>query len=228
MTARASNASPHKENKASPVKDKPAKDHKNPKDAETQPLFVLASASPRRRELLEACGLSFEIVPAEVDESPGPNESPEALVTRLSALKAQRVQRLRPWLPVISADTLVALGNKIFGKPESLPEARAMLGELSGQTHRVVTGYCVTRPGQEAAKPGLVTTKIAFRKLTAREIDWYLSLNQSLDKAGAYALQMGGGFLVDWLEGSYTSVIGLPLRETLEALSEALGSPLPA
>ncbi|MDR1677568.1 MAG: Maf family protein [Deltaproteobacteria bacterium] len=191
------------------------------KNAE-KPLFVLASASPRRRELLAACGLCFEILKAEIDENPNPGESPEDLVVRLALLKANTVLAQRPKLPVLSADTVVALDKVIFGKPESLDQAKDMLEKLSGRVHRVITGYCVTGGPQGREKYGLVISKIAFRNLSAAEIDWYLSLNQSMDKAGAYAIQMEGGFLTDWLEGSYTNIVGLPLKETLEALSTVL------
>ncbi|MDR2300495.1 MAG: Maf family protein [Deltaproteobacteria bacterium] len=188
-----------------------------------EPLFVLASASPRRRELLAATGLTFSIAPTDVDESVGPNESPEELVGRLSFLKAKAGSEISPSLPVISADTVVALGERVFGKPENLTEAKAMLQSLSGQVHRVITGVSVIWAERQREKSLLVTSRIAFRKLTEGEIDFYLSLNESLDKAGAYAIQMGGGFLVDYLEGSYTNVVGLPLKETLAALAMVLG-----
>jgi septum formation protein len=196
----------------------PLKDSQN-----NQPLFVLASASPRRQELLSACGLSFESLPADIDETPEPGETPEELVLRLSRLKALFVQFQRPLLPILSADTVVALDEFIFGKPENLDEARTMLEQLSGRIHRVITGYYLTGGTKNKVKSGLVVSKIAFRNLSKAEINWYLSLNQSLDKAGAYAIQMEGGFLTDWLQGSYTNIVGLPLKETLSALTEVLG-----
>ncbi|MDR2368866.1 MAG: Maf family protein [Deltaproteobacteria bacterium] len=188
-----------------------------------EPLFVLASASPRRRELLAAAGLAFRIHPADVDESPLGGESPEDLALRLATLKARAVGALEPDLPVLSADTIVALGDGILGKPDSPAQARDMLERLSGRPHRVITGYCLTWAAKGRERSGLAVTKIAFRRLTGAEIDWYLSLGQSMDKAGAYAIQMEGGFLTDWLEGSFTNVVGLPLKETLAALSEVLG-----
>jgi septum formation protein len=189
----------------------------------SQPLFVLASASPRRRELLEACGLCFEILPTEIDESPEPGETPENLVLRLATLKARSVAVIRPSLPILSADTVVVLNGDIFGKPENQAQARAMLERLSGKEHRVMTGYCVTGGPSGREKAGLVVSEIVFRNLTKAEIDRYLALDQSLDKAGAYAIQMGGGFMTDRLKGSYTNIVGLPLKEVLEALSEVLG-----
>jgi septum formation protein len=172
---------------------------------------------------LEAAGLHFAIRPAEVDETPLAGESPEHLVLRLSSLKAHSVQAQNPDLPVLSADTIVALGETVFGKPDDLSQAKAMLQALSGQVHRVITGYTVIWAAREREKSGVVISKIAFRELTEVEIDWYLSLDQSLDKAGAYAIQLEGGFLTDWLEGSYTNIVGLPVKETLLALSEVLG-----
>jgi septum formation protein len=196
--------------------------------------FVLASGSPRRRELLEACGLRFETRSAEIDESPLAGETPEDCVLRLARAKAAWVRALRPDLPVLSADTVVALEGAILGKPGSLAEARDMLGRLSGRVHRVATGFCVLGGrgddgymGDVAGmgRSGLVVSRIAFRDLSQRDIDWYLSLGQSMDKAGAYAIQMEGGFLADWIDGSYTNIVGLPLRETLEALYCAIGRP---
>jgi septum formation protein len=172
---------------------------------------------------LAATGLPFVVRPAEVDESPRPGEGPEATVLRLTALKAGQVTAQMPHLPVVSADTVVALGDKIFGKPASLGEAKATLMALSGKVHRVITGYGVFWPAQGRERSGLAVTDIGFRRLIEPEIDWYLSLGQSLDKAGAYALQSEGGFLTDRIEGSYTNAIGLPLKETLEALSQVLG-----
>jgi septum formation protein len=200
---------------------------KGPDGPEERPLFVLASSSPRRRELLEACRLMFEILPAEVDERPAPGESPEEMVVRLATLKARSVQAKRPGLPVLSADTVVVLDGVIHGKPENLAEAKIMLETLSGRVHRVVTGYCATSGGQGADKTGLVVSRIAFRRLSSDEIDWYLSLGQSLDKAGGYGIQMEGAFLIDWVEGSYTNIVGLPLKEALEALREVLGQDPP-
>lgn len=188
-----------------------------------EPLFVLASASPRRRELLAATGLPFALYQANVDETPKPGESPEDLVRRLAYLKAQAASEIFPQLPVLSADTIVALDGRVFGKPENLIEAQAMLQSLSGRVHRVITAVSVIWASKNRAKSLTVASKIAFRELTPGEIDHYLSLNESLDKAGAYAIQMGGGFLTDYLKGSYTNVVGLPLTETLAALTEVLG-----
>jgi septum formation protein len=167
--------------------------------------------------------LPFALYQANVDETPKPGESPEDLVRRLAYLKAQAASEIFPQLPVLSADTIVALDGRVFGKPENLIEAQAMLQSLSGRVHRVITAVSVIWASKNRAKSLTVASKIAFRELTPGEIDHYLSLNESLDKAGAYAIQMGGGFLTDYLKGSYTNVVGLPLTETLAALTEVLG-----
>ena len=176
--------------------------------------------------MLEATGLPFLIIPAEVDETPLASESPEALALRLAVLKARSVSASLPDLPVLSADTVVALGGRTFGKPDNLAQAKATLMALSGKAHRVVTGFAAVWAAKEREKTGLVATEITFRDLTEPEIDRYLNLGQSLDKAGAYAIQMDGAFLVDRLEGSYPNAVGLPLKEALAVLSEVLGREL--
>lgn len=183
--------------------------------------LILASASPRRRALLEALGWSLEIRPADVDEHIPPGEAPQAAVERLAAHKAEAVAPGQT-LPVLAADTVVALDGAIFGKPTDAAEARSMLGQLSGRQHEVWSGWCAISP-QGRALRGAVCTRVWFRALQAAEIDAYVASKEPMDKAGAYAIQGLGGALVDRIEGSYPNVVGLPLAEVLQALAALEG-----
>jgi septum formation protein len=190
--------------------------------------LVLASASPRRRELLGQLGLSFEVSAADIDETPRQGEPATDYVLRLAREKARVVAARNSGAWVLAADTTVVLGEELLGKPRDEAEVREMMGRLSGRTHEVQTGVALAGPGAE--HPGelsmVVRTRVTFRPLSAGEIAWYASTGESLDKAGGYAIQGKGGFLVAGIEGSPTNVIGLPLGETLELLARA-GVPLP-
>ncbi len=190
---------------------------------EGQTSLVLASASPRRRELLGQLGLRFTVAAADIDETPRPDEAPEAYVLRLAREKARAVASRFPGAWVLAADTTVVLGRELLGKPRDAAEAREMLSRLSGRTHEVHTGVALAGRAEEAL---VVRTRVTFRTLGPEEIAWYASSGEPLDKAGAYAVQGKGGFLVAALEGSPTNVIGLPLGETLALLARA-GVPLP-
>jgi septum formation protein len=185
--------------------------------------FVLASASPRRRDLLSQLGLRFTVAAADLDETPLPSEAADLYVRRLAQEKARAVAARFPSAWVLAADTTVALGPELLGKPRDAAEARQMLSRLSGKTHNVYTGVALAGRTNAAT---VVRTGVTFRTLTAGEIDWYVGTGEPLDKAGAYAVQGRGGFLVAAVEGSPTNVIGLPLGETLELLTQA-GVPLP-
>jgi septum formation protein len=189
-----------------------------------QTRLVLASASPRRRELLGQLGLSFEVSAADIDETPHPGEPAQAYVLRLAREKARAVATRHPGAWVLAADTTVALGDELMGKPRDAAEAREMLGRLSGRTHEVHTGVALAGPSGEHST--VVRTRVTFRPLSPGEIAWYAGTGEPLDKAGSYAVQGKGGFLVAAVEGSPTNVIGLPLGETLELLARA-GLPLP-
>ncbi|HZI12318.1 MAG TPA: Maf family protein [Myxococcus sp.] len=188
-----------------------------------QTMLVLASASPRRREFLSQLGIHFTVSAADIDETPQPGEEAGAYVLRLAREKARAVAVRHPGAWVLAADTTVALGAELLGKPRDAEEARAMLGRLSGRTHEVHTGVALAGRHEEAL---VVRTRVTFRTLGAGEIAWYAGTGEPLDKAGAYAVQGKGGFLVASVEGSPTNVIGLPLGETL-ALLEKAGVPLP-
>jgi septum formation protein len=189
-----------------------------------QTRLVLASASPRRRELLGQLGLEFEVSAADIDETPQRGERAQAYVLRLAREKARAVATRHPGAWVLAADTTVALGDELLGKPRDAAEAREVLGRLSGRTHEVHTGVALAGPTAEHSRG--VCTRVTFRPLSAGEIAWYAGTGEPLDKAGSYAVQGKGGFLVAAVEGSPTNVIGLPLGETLELLTRA-GVPLP-
>ena len=193
--------------------------------------LVLASASPRRTELLQSVGLEFEVLPADIDESVRPGESPATYVARLSAEKARVVAgQVGPDAFVIAADTTVEVEGQILEKPFDGADARRMLGLLSGRTHLVHTGVTVVSPplvpadsGVETAETVVVETLVEFVELTSAMVEWYIETAEPFGKAGAYAIQGAGGALVRRVDGSVTNVIGLPLAETLELL----GPPAP-
>jgi septum formation protein len=184
--------------------------------------IVLASASPRRRELLAQVGINFQVVPSTADETLLADETPEAHVKRLSCDKAMEVAS-RPeqsgrWF--IGSDTVVVRDEIILGKPADASEAAKMLSSLSGRSHRVISGYAVHDREADRTLSAAVTTKVFFKDLTSREIDGYIATHEPFDKAGAYAIQGIGSFMVPCIEGSYTNVVGLPLCEVIAALEE--------
>ncbi|MHB8875235.1 MAG: Maf family protein [Myxococcaceae bacterium] len=180
--------------------------------------LVLASASPRRRELLSHLGVAFEVVSADVDERPRKGEPPRAYVERLAAEKAAAVARARPLALVLAADTAVVQGQVILGKPQDEAEAKAMLRRLAGGPHTVLTGLALA--GRFVASR-VVETTVHFRPLREQEIAWYVATGEGADKAGSYAVQGIGGVLVRAVEGSPSNVVGLPLAETAELLERA-------
>jgi len=188
--------------------------------------IVLASASPRRRELLAQVGVAVQVVPAAIDESVLPGETAEQHVLRLSQAKAiavaARTQVQGRWF--IGSDTVVVRDEVILGKPANGGEAGAMLHSLSGRAHTVVSGYAVHDRDTSRTISAAVTTRVWFKALTEREIAGYLATGEPFDKAGAYAIQGVGAFMVTHIEGSYPNVVGLPLCEVLAAL-EQLGAP---
>ena len=190
---------------------------------------VLASQSPRRRELLASVGVSVEVRPSTTDESVRPGERAEAYVRRLAREKAEAVHCSEGEL-ILAADTAVVLGTEILGKPSDEADARRMLRSLSASTHVVVTGvHARTAPGpgvEPRSETIAVSTAVRFVTLSDERIAWYVSTGEPLDKAGAYALQGTGGALVRGVAGSVSNVVGLPLAETL-ALLGRLGLVLP-
>jgi len=188
------------------------------------PVILLASASPRRSELLRQVGVVHEVRPVDVDESVRDGEAPSAYVLRLAEAKAAALwQRLEPGerRPVLAADTTVALEGEIFGKPGSLAEARAMLGRLSGRTHEVHTAVALLHAGGSGAR--VSSSSVSLRELSRAEIDWYWSTGEPADKAGGYAVQGRAAAFISHIAGSYSGIMGLPLYETWELLAPVLG-----
>ncbi len=178
--------------------------------------MVLASQSPRRRELLASLGLSFEVVPARIEEPAPSGERPEAYVLALARAKAREVAaRVGKEKVVLAADTVVYCAGEILGKPGGPEEARRMLRLLSGRAHQVFTAY-VIRAGEETGR--VVETRVYFKGLSPAEIEAYLATAEPWDKAGAYAIQGMASYMVKRVEGSVTNVIGLPLSEVVEDL----------
>jgi septum formation protein len=180
--------------------------------------IILASKSPRRRYLLEQAGLTFTVIPSTVDEGSVPFDPPEEYARLLAEAKALEIAGRRPGDWIIGADTIVLIGNKVLGKPESSNQARQMLKSLSGKTHRVLTGYCICCKAANRSVSETIETRVFFKTLSKTEIDWYLSTEEPFDKAGAYAIQGLGSFLVKRIEGSYSNVVGLPVCEVIEQL----------
>jgi septum formation protein len=183
---------------------------------------VLASSSPRRRELLGRLGLDVTVRPVDVNETPHDNEDPVALVHRLARTKAAAAPA-PPGGLVIAADTVVVLDDRILGKPADDGDAAAMLAALAGRVHEVLTGVAVRHADREAV--GHAVTAVTFRPLTPAEIAWYVATGEPRDKAGAYGLQGAGAVLVERIDGSDTNVIGLPLALTLR-LAHDVGADL--
>jgi septum formation protein len=192
--------------------------------------LILASASPRRAELLQAAGIAFDVDPAHVDEGRRDGEGPDAYVRRIAETKAHVSARAHPGRVVLAADTVVVVDGDILGKPRDGGEARVMLRRLSGRWHEVLTGVClaapgngpgpgvVPAPGAEPAKPDPVSfstrvesTRVEFAPLTPEDIDWYVASGEPLDKAGAYAVQGLASRWVTRIVGSYSHVVGLPV-----------------
>lgn len=182
------------------------------------PPFVLASASPRRRQLLAEVGLWFEIIAPDLDEAVRAKEAADAYVLRLAQEKAAQVAGRARGRPVLAADTTVVLDGAILGKPTGLGDAAAMLGQLSGRQHQVFTAVAVDGPVRAST---LVRTAVTFRALKPAEISWYVGTGEPMDKAGAYAIQGKAANFVTDITGSPTNVIGLPMAETLALLDKA-------
>lgn len=184
--------------------------------------LVLASASPRRLDLLSQIGLTPDAVDAaELDESSQPHETPRQLALRLAEAKAAHVAARQPGAYVLAADTVVAVGRRVLPKATDAAEVRACLKLLSGRAHKVLTGVAVQGPDGRAASR-LVETRVRFKHLSAEDLDAYVACGEGVGKAGGYAVQGRAGALVIGLQGSYSSVVGLPLYET-ENLLTGLG-----
>jgi septum formation protein len=189
-----------------------------------RPAILLASASPRRSELLRQAGVVHEVCPVDIDESRLAGEDPAAYVLRLAQAKAKLLwSRLEPGrrAPVLAADTTVALDGEVFGKPAGRDDAMTMLSRLSGRTHQVHTAVALLQASGEAAR--VSSSQVSMREISAAELDWYWRTGEPCDKAGGYAIQGRAAIFVRHLAGSYSGVMGLPLCETWELLATVPG-----
>lgn len=188
--------------------------------AEDRPRLVLASASPRRLELLARIGIRpDQVLPADIDETPRRDELPRALAARLAAEKAAAVAALAPpGALVLAADTVVGVGRRILPKAEAEEEARRCLALLSGRRHQVTTGVALVGPEPGKTRTRLVTTAVAFQRLTGQQVDAYIESGEWRGKAGGYAIQGRAEAMVRFLSGSWSNVVGLPLFETAQLL----------
>jgi septum formation protein len=181
--------------------------------------LVLASGSPRRKELLAAAGVSFDVAAVDVDETRQPDEDPSAYVERLARAKAQAAAPAHADRVVIGADTVVVVEGEVLGKPRGADDAARMLRLLSGRAHEVLTGVAVLARGRVVT--AVERTTVWFAPLSEREISWYVGSGEPLDKAGAYAIQALASRFVPRIDGSYTNVVGLPVTTVLELLDRA-------
>lgn len=192
-------------------------------------MIILASASPRRKELLSTLVNEFSVIPADIDETPYPLEKPDEYVVRMAREKAEAVAH-SPELShrdiIIASDTSVVLGDEILGKPEDLEHAQQMLRALSGQKHQVMTSLCVCNGGLNRVATCNVVSEVEFRDISNLEIEQYWRTGEPADKAGAYAIQGLGGMFVKHISGSFSAVVGLPIYEVTQLLSEFGVSPL--
>jgi septum formation protein len=182
--------------------------------------FILASASPRRRELLKCLGLTFDVLPSDIDEISLENENPQDQVLRLAREKSVSVAQVNPGRWVLGADTIVVADRHILGKPSTPEEARTMLTLLSGRAHSVITGYSIVNARAGVIENRAVESLVIFKDIDEDEKDWYVSSREPYDKAGGYAVQGMASYFVKEIQGSYTNVVGLPLCEVVTSLKE--------
>jgi septum formation protein len=190
--------------------------------------FILASSSPRRRELLASIGLEFDVMPSDIPEVRGEGEAPEEYVARLSREKASVIAEKHPGRWVIAADTTVLLGDQVLEKPRDAEDAKRMLATIAGNTHIVYTGVTVLNLDAPHRDTRVAESEVRILPLTVDDIAWYVRTGEPLDKAGAYAAQGVGGMFVDSIHGSYTNVVGLPLALLFQMLRRAGIDPLRA
>jgi len=183
--------------------------------------LILASASPRRKELLKLLGLDFEVLPSCIEETSRTGETPKEHVLRLSAQKVLALSSFYPEAWIIGADTVVVLDGGFMGKPATSAEAKIMLKKLSGREHQVHTGFTIARKITDILLQEAVISSVFFKRLSEEEVNWYVETDEPYDKAGGYALQGMGAFFISRITGSYTNVIGLPLCEAVNLLKSA-------
>ncbi len=183
--------------------------------------LILASASPRRKELLASLGFEFEIIPAEVIEHEAPDADPRAMVRHNAALKADWVAARHPQATVIGADTTVFVGQTVLNKPRDAAEARSMLRRLSGTQHTVFTGLAIRRQSDGLSLDQGVASEVTFKSIDEATIELYLSRVHTLDKAGGYAIQEASELIIAGFTGSLSNIVGLPLEEMKQLLTQA-------
>jgi septum formation protein len=188
--------------------------------------FILASSSPRRRELLGSIGLDFEVLPSHVPEVHREGEAPEEYVARLSREKAAAVAREHPARWVIAADTTVFLDDQLLEKPEGPADAVRMLSTIAGRTHVVYTGVTLEHADGAYRDTRVAESEVRMLPLAPADIEWYVSTGEPLDKAGAYAVQGVGAMFIDSIHGNYTNVVGLPLATLFQMMRKAGIDPL--
>jgi septum formation protein len=182
-----------------------------------QPV-ILASASPRRKQLLKEVGLKFKTVPAHIAEDYLSGETPRQHVRRLARSKALLVAAKYPNAWVLGADTIVVIDGQILGKPKNKAQAKKMLQTLSGRTHKVYTGFAITRKTSSVCRTKIIKSDVRFKNISSPELNWYVAGEEPYDKAGGYAAQGKGASFIKSIGGSFTNVIGLPLCEVLEEM----------
>jgi septum formation protein len=180
--------------------------------------FILASASPRRQEILQSVGLNFKTIPAHVNEDYLDGESPRQHVKRLSYDKAVTIAGKYRNAWVLGADTIVVIDGTILGKPKNKHQAKHMLEKLSGREHKVFTGFTIAHMESSISKTRVIQSTVRFKTISPEEMKWYIHCDEPYDKAGGYAIQGKGAYFIRSIRGSYTNVIGLPLSEVLETL----------
>ena len=183
--------------------------------------FILASSSPRRRELLAAIGIDFDVVPSHVPEEHQQGEAPKEYVARLSRAKASAIARSHPARWVIAADTTVLLGDELLEKPLDADDAVRMLSTIAGRTHTVYTGVTIQNDGTGYRETEVAESEVTMLPLSADDIGWYVATGEPLDKAGAYAVQGIGAMFIDSIHGSYTNVVGLPVALLFQMFRKA-------
>ena len=183
--------------------------------------FILASSSPRRRELLAAIGIDFDVVPSHVPEEHQPGEAPKEYVARLSRDKASAIATSHPARWVIAADTTVLLGDELLEKPIDTDDAVRMLSTIAGRTHTVYTGVTIQNDENGYRETDVAESEVTMLPLSADDIAWYVATGEPLDKAGAYAVQGIGAMFIDSIHGSYTNVVGLPVALLFQMFRKA-------
>jgi septum formation protein len=194
-----------------------------PSEPVTQSPLILASASPRRAELLRRAGIPFRVEVSNLEEARNPGETPRGYAERLARDKARLVAQRFPAEPVLAADTIVIVDNAVLEKPADASDAARMLRSLSARAHEVTTGVCLIAPNAAGKKEDVrsETTRVFFREMTEAEIAAYIATGEPMDKAGAYAIQGGAAQWVEKIEGDYDNVVGLPLARVKRMLQEA-------